>query len=61
MSTDPTKPETKYSVYIALVLAGALSMYDLATNGSIEASKEIVLVLVAFAGVRQGIKSFLKK
>jgi len=55
------KPDTKYSVYIALVLAGAISMYDLVNNGSIEASKEIVLVLIAFAGVRQGIKSFLKK
>jgi len=54
-------PDRKYSVYIALVIAGAVSMYDLTTNGSLEASKEIVLVLIAFAGLRQAAKSFLKK
>jgi len=54
-------PDRKYSVYIALVVAGAVSMYDLTINGSLEASKEIVLVLIAFAGLRQAAKSFLKK
>jgi len=61
MSQPEEKPAVKYSVYISLILAGAIAMYDLVNNGSIEASKEIVLVFVAFAGVRQGIKSFLKK
>jgi len=53
--------DRKYSVYIALIIAGAVTMYDLANNGSIEASKEFALVLVAFAGLRQAAKSFLKK
>ncbi len=56
-----TEADRKYSVYIALVIAGAVSMYDLMNNGSIEASKEVVLVLIAFAGLRQVAKSFLKK
>jgi len=53
--------DRKYSVYIALIIAGAVTMYDLANNGSIEASKEFALVLIAFAGLRQAAKSFLKK
>jgi len=56
-----TEADRKYSVYIALIIAGAVTMYDLANNGSIEASKEFALVLVAFAGLRQAAKSFLKK
>jgi len=56
-----TEADRKYSVYIALIIAGAVSMYDLTTNGSIEASKEVVLVLISFAGLRQVAKSFLKK
>lgn len=56
-----TEADRKYSVYIALVIAGAVAIYDLQSNGSIEASKEIVLALIAFAGLRQALKSFLKK
>lgn len=56
-----TEADRKYSVYIALVIAGAVAIYDLQSNGSIEASKEIVLSLIAFAGLRQALKSFLKK
>ena len=56
-----TEADRKYSVYIALVVAGAVSIYDLANNGNMEASKEFALVLVAFAGLRQAAKSFLKK
>lgn len=56
-----TEPERKYSVYIALIVAGAVSIYDLTTNGNMEASKEFALVLIAFAGLRQAAKSFLKK
>ncbi len=56
-----TEADRKYSVYIALVIAGAVTIYDLQSNGSIEASKEIVLSLIAFAGLRQALKSFLKK
>jgi len=54
-------PDRKYSVYIALIVAGAISIYDLTTNGNMEASKELALVLIAFAGLRQAAKSFLKK
>jgi len=53
--------ERKYSVYIALVTLGAVAMYDLAANGNLEASKEIVLALLGFAGGRQLIKSFAGK
>jgi len=56
-----TEADRKYSVYIALVIAGAIAIYDLTTNNSIEASQEIVLTLIAFAGARQALKSFLKK
>ena len=43
-------PDMKYSVYVALAIAGAIVIYDLAVNQSIEASKEIVLALIGFAG-----------
>ena len=56
-----SEPERKYSVYIALIVAGAISIYDMTTNGNMEASKELALVLIAFAGLRQAAKSFLKK
>jgi len=55
------EPERKYSVYIALLVAGAISIYDLTTNNNMDASKELALVLIAFAGGRQVVKSFLKK
>ena len=55
------EPERKYSVYIALVTLAAIAMYDLAANGSVDASKEIVLALLGFAGGRQLIKSFANK
>ncbi len=57
MSTN--EPERKYSVYIALIVAGAVSIYDLTTNNNMDASKEFALVLIAFAGLRQAAKSFL--
>ena len=53
--------DRKYSVYVALGIAGAIGIYDLAVNRSIEASKEIVLALIGFAGLRQAMKSFLNK
>jgi len=56
-----TEADRKYSVYIALIVAGAVSIYDLTTNGNMDASKEFALVLIAFAGGRQVVKSFLKK
>ena len=59
MSTN--EPERKYSVYIAIIVSGAVSIYDLTMNGNMDASKEYALVLVAFAGLRQAVKSFLKK
>ena len=51
----------KYSVYIALIIGGAVAMYDLTTNGSLDASQEIVIAFLGFAGLRQAMKSFLKK
>jgi len=56
-----TEADRKYSVYIALVIGGAVAIYDLQSNGNLEASKEIVLTLIGFAGARQALKSFLKK
>lgn len=53
--------DRKYSVYVALGIVGVLGIYDLAVNHSIEASKEIVLALIGFAGARQALKSFLNK
>jgi len=53
--------ERKYSVYIALVTLGAVAMYDLAANGNMEASRDIILALLGFAGGRQLIKSFAGK
>lgn len=61
MSTDASKADMKYSVYIALIVGGAIAMYDLTQNGSIEASKEVVIAFLGFAGLRQAMKSFLKK
>ncbi len=56
-----TEADRKYSVYIALIVAGAVSIYDLIQNGNMEASREFGLTLIAFAGLRQAAKSFLKK
>jgi len=53
--------DRKYSVYIALVGVIGISIYDLTNTGTLEASKEIVLALLAFAGGRQLMKSLLKK
>jgi len=54
-------PDKKYSVYIALIGLIGISIYDLTNTGNLEASKEIVLALLAFAGGRQLMKSFLNK
>jgi len=56
-----TEADRKYSVYIALVIAGAVTMYELASIGTVDQTKEIALAFLAFAGARQAIKSFLKK
>ena len=61
MSSNNETIDRKYSVYIALSISGAIAITDLAVNGSIDASKEIVLGLIAFAGIRQVVKSVLKK
>ena len=62
MSTEqPGNIDQKYSVYVALGIAGAIAIYDIAVNQSVEASKEIVLAFVAFAGLRQAAKTFLKR
>jgi uncharacterized membrane protein YuzA (DUF378 family) len=53
--------DRKYSVYVALGVCGIMAMTDLVSNGSVEASKEIVLALIGFAGVRQALKTFLNK
>jgi len=51
----------KYSVYVALGIGGTIAMTDLVANGSLEASFEIVLAFLSFAGLRQAIKSFAKR
>ena len=61
MSTENPTIDQKYSVYVALGIGGAIDIYDLAVNQSVEASKEIVLAFVAFAGLRQAAKTFLKR
>jgi len=61
MSQDVVGIEKKISVYISLVMAGIITIFDLQHNGTIDASKEIVLAFIAFAGGRQLMKSFLKK
>lgn len=53
--------DRKYSVYVALVVLAGLAAYDLQINGGIEATKDILLGLLGFAGARQAIKSFLQK
>jgi len=53
--------DRKYSVYIALVIAGAVTMYELAAVGTVDQTRDIALAFLAFAGARQVIKSFLKK
>jgi hypothetical protein len=59
MSTTQTT-ETRYSVYFALGGATALGIADLAINHSIQASREIVIALITFAGARQIAKSVFK-
>lgn len=54
-------PERKYSIYIAIVGAVVLAGISLYLNGSIEPVNAIVTELMLFAGIRQGIKSFLKQ
>ena len=53
--------EPKVSVYIALAAAALVSSVDLVANGSVEASQQIALAFIAFAGLRQAIKSGLKR
>ena len=53
--------DRKYSVYIALVIAGAVTMYELAAVGTVDQTRDSALAFLAFAGARQVIKSFLKK
>lgn len=59
MSENTTAP--KYSVYIALAAAGLLAALAVVTQGSTESVNLIITELLAFAGIRQGIKSFLGK
>ena len=57
---DPQTPENRYSIYFALGGATAVSITDLVINHSIQASKEIVVALITFAGARQIAKSVFK-
>ncbi len=59
MPEDPT--EKKWSVYVALGIAGTIAMTDLVANGSLDASNQIVIAFLAFAGLRQAVKSFAKR
>ena len=61
MSSEGTDAERKYSVYIALGGAIFLGSVDLIQNGAIVGSLEVVLAMVAFAGLRQAAKSLLKR
>ena len=45
----------KYSVIVALAGVAVIVSVDLFTNGSVNASKEIAIALIAFAGIRQAI------
>ncbi len=53
--------ERKISVYIALIMAGAIAIADIHTNGSVEASTSLILGFLGFAGGRQLLKSTLNK
>jgi len=53
--------QAKVSVYISLVMIGAIAIADLITNQSIAASATILIGLLAFAGGRQLLKSGLGK
>ena len=53
--------EPKISVYIALGIAGAIAVTDLVTNGTVEASTNVILALIGFAGGRQLLKSTIGK
>ena len=53
--------EPKISVYIALGIVGALAVVDLIVNGTVEASTNIILGLLGFAGGRQLLKSTIGK
>ena len=53
--------EPKISVYLALGCATFIATTDLIVNGSVEASQQIALALIAFAGIRQVAKSLLNK
>ena len=61
MSTENPNLDQKYSVYVALGIGGAIAIADLYVNQSVEASKEVILAFVAFAGLRQAAKSLLKR
>lgn len=45
----------KYSVIVALTGAIVVTSVDIFVNSSINASKEIALAFIAFAGIRQAI------
>ncbi len=53
--------EPKISVYVSLGILGAIAIADLAVNRSIEASSNILLALIGFAGGRQILKSTIGK
>lgn len=57
----PNDTQAKVSVYIALIMVGAIAIADLVTNQNVEASTTILLGLLAFAGGRQLLKSGLGK
>ena len=56
-----TELNAKISVYIALGIAGAMGITDLVVNGTVEASTNIVLAFIGFAGGRQLLKSTIGK
>ena len=49
------------SVYIAFGVGTAIALTDLAINGNIEGTKEFWGIALAYATVRQAIKSFGNK
>ena len=53
--------EKKISIYIALIMAGIVAIYDISISGNMDATRELSLAFLIFAGARQAAKSFLKK
>ena len=56
-----TNLERKYSIYFAIVGAVVLAGLSMYLNGTIEPVNAIITELMLFAGIRQGLKSFLQK